>query len=260
MAADPQSVLVLATVPYGNPPKQTEILYHLLCGVQKVLGQRQIPLVGGHTSEGAELTLGFACNGLAEPHRILRKGGMTVGDTLILTRPLGTGILFAADMQLQAKGRWIEAAIAAMLQSNQQAGHCLRDCGATACTDVTGFGLLGHLWEMVEASRVGVELTLTQLPLLDGVTTALQQGHLSSLHDQNSQVATAIDNADRYRKKLEFPVLFDPQTSGGLLASVPPHGAERCLQRLRQAGYDGVVIGEVVAPTRPDQPIHIKQW
>ena len=261
MGAVPQSVLALATVPYALPAKQVEALYHLLCGIQKVLAQTATPLVGGHTTEGPELALGFACNGLARPEELLHKGGMAPGDVLILTKPLGTGTLFAADMQFQAKGRWIEAAVDHMLQSNQAAGDCFRAHGATACTDVTGFGLMGHLLEMVQASQVAVELTLADLPLLEGVRSTLSASIFSSLQAQNAQAAAALENASSYRQKLEFPVLFDPQTSGGLLASVPENRVEACLSQLHELGYRASVpIGQVKPSENRPQPIRIKQW
>ncbi|MEM0980682.1 MAG: selenide, water dikinase SelD, partial [Cyanobacteria bacterium P01_H01_bin.58] len=114
MGATPQSVLAIATLPYAIEAKQTETLFHLLAGVQKALMPTQTPLVGGHTTADTELALGLACNGWVDPNRILRKQGMQVGDQLILTQPLGTGTLFAADMRKAAKGRWIENALTHM--------------------------------------------------------------------------------------------------------------------------------------------------
>ena len=181
MGATPQSVLAIATLPHAVADKQAETLYHLLSGVQKALINAKTPLVGGHTTEGEELALGLACNGLVAPENLLRKQGMQVGDALILTQPLGTGTLFAADMRKAAKGRWIDAAIRHMIQPSESALGCLQQYDVTACTDVTGFGLLGHLLEMVEASRVSVALDLQALPLLDGVAATLQQGIVSSL-------------------------------------------------------------------------------
>lgn len=109
MGAMPQSALAIATLPYASEGKQEEMLYQLLSGVLKVLNHSQAMLIGGHTTEGAELSLGLSCNGLADPEKLWRKSGMKPGQVLILTKALGTGTLFAADMRLQAKGRWIEA-------------------------------------------------------------------------------------------------------------------------------------------------------
>lgn len=261
MGATPQSVLAWMTVPYGSSAIQGESLYQLLCGVQKVLGAIPAPLVGGHTTEGPDLALGFACNGLVDPQHLLRKSGMQAGDQLILTRPLGSGILFAADMQKQSKGRWIEAAISELLQSNQTAARCLIQHGANACTDITGFGLIGHLLEMVQASQVNVELILTHLPLFNGVRDCLTQGIYSSLYPDNLEAANAIQSIPTINPHPDFPVLFDPQTAGGLLAAIPSDQTTTCLTALHQAGYlHSLVIGQVVPLENPAQPIRIKAW
>lgn len=172
MGATPQSVLAIATIPYALEAKVEETLYQLLSGAVKVLNQAQIPLVGGHTTEGAELGFGLSCNGLAYPDKLLRKGGMQPDQVLIITKALGTGTLFAADMRREAKGRWIDSAVESMLQSNQAAATCLIQYGATACTDITGFGLIGHLIEMIQASsNIAVELKLAAIPILAGAST-----------------------------------------------------------------------------------------
>lgn len=261
MGATPQSVLAIATVPDGIPEKQAETLFHLLSGVHKALTPTQTPLVGGHTTTGTELALGLACNGLVEATAILRKQGMQPGDVLVLTQPLGTGTLFAADMQRVAKGRWIDNAIHHMVQPSEAAGRCCQRYGATACTDITGFGLLGHLVEMVQASQVAVELDLRALPLLLGALETLQQGVVSSLHDQNRQAARQIQNAAAYAHHPAYAILFDPQTAGGLLASIPSDRAGACIQELQALGYTAsACIGEVVAPTGTAPPVTIKAW
>jgi selenide,water dikinase len=117
MGAVPQSALAIATIPYASESKVEETLYQLLSGAVKALGQAQTPLVGGHTTEGAELGFGLSCNGLAYRDRLLRKGGMKPGQVLILTKALGTGTLFAAQMRSQAKSHWIDGAIQSMLLS-----------------------------------------------------------------------------------------------------------------------------------------------
>jgi len=261
MGATPQTVLAIATLPHATADKQTETLFHLLAGVQKGLQTAQTHLVGGHTTEGEQLALGLSCNGLVDSNAILRKGGMQVGDALILTQPLGTGTLFAADMQKKAKGRWIENAIAHMIQSSALAMGCLRHHGVTACTDVTGFGLLGHLVEMTAASRVSVALELQELPLLDGAFDTLQQGIVSSLHAHNVQASRSLKNAADYANRQEYPILFDPQTAGGLLASVPSDRAHDCIVQLRDRGYPAATrIGTVGVLPEGEPPITIKKW
>ncbi|MGJ3254643.1 MAG: selenide, water dikinase SelD [Elainellaceae cyanobacterium] len=261
MGAIPQSALAIATLPYAVPSKQEEMLYQLLSGAVKVLREVRAPLIGGHTSESAELAFGLTCNGLATPSKLLRKGGMQPGNRLILTKALGTGTLFAADMRCKAKGRWIEAAIASMLQSNYKAAQCLWQYKATACTDVTGFGLVGHLLEMVDASQVTVELEGSTIPVLDGVDETLTSGIASSLYPQNVKASINIDTLHAIQNHPLFPVLFDPQTSGGLLASVPGDRASACLSALHVLGYDqSQIIGQVLPLEAQQKPIRVNGW
>jgi selenide,water dikinase len=224
----------------------------------KVLKEANTALVGGHTSEGAELSLGFAINGLADRDGVLRKGGMRAGDRIILTKALGTGTLFAAEMRLKAKGHWISGALTSMLQSNQEAARCIHDLGATACTDVTGFGLLGHLVEMIKPSGVDVELDLVAIPLLQGALETVAAGITSSLQPQNVRLRRAIRNQEAIVNDPRYPLLFDPQTSGGLLASVPVDQAEECVEALRRLGYERTaIIGTVKLQGDQLEPITI---
>jgi len=227
-----------------------------MTGAVKVLNEAGATLVGGHTSEGLELALGFSVNGLIDRDRILRNSGMAAGEILILTKPLGTGTLFAADMQHKAKGRWIEAALTSMLISNRQAASCFRDHGATACTDITGFGLLGHTVEMIRASNVNVEINLDTLPILDGARDTVQLGILSSLQPANVRLEQTIGNRNDARHHERYPLIFDPQTSGGLLASLPPERAQSCLEALHALGYEqAAIIGRVTAKNDQCEPV-----
>lgn len=256
MGAEPQSALAIATVPFGIEVKVEDTLRQLMAGAMLMLNDANAALVGGHTSEGAELALGFSVNGLADREKILRKAGMQSGDVLILTKALGTGTLFAADMQQKAKGRWIDEAIVSMVQSNRIASQVLFLHGATACTDVTGFGLLGHLVEMIKPSGVDVEIDLQSLPLIDGALQTVEMGILSSLQPANVRLRRAIRNMQAASKSVLYPLVFDPQTSGGLLASIPAAKADECLQQLIQAGYPrSTIVGRVVAESDHLEPV-----
>ena len=247
MGAEPQTALAIATVPYGIETKVEADLSAMMAGANEMLREAGCALVGGHTSEGAELSLGFAVNGLIARDTILRKGGLVAGDMLILTKPLGTGTLLAADMRGKAKARWVMGAIAHMTTSNRIAAGILTSHGVTASTDVTGFGLLGHLVEMVRASNVDATLRLQDVPLLDGVRETLAMGIFSSLQPQNVRLRRAIRNIAEAGAHTQYPALFDPQTAGGLLASVPAARAEACVKALRAAGYLSTsVIGTVL--------------
>lgn len=260
MGAEAQTALAIATIPFGVETKIEETIRQLMAGAMLVLNDANAALVGGHTSEGAELALGFSVNGLVDRDQILRKNGMQAGDVLILTKPLGTGTLLAADMQQKAKGRWIDAALTSMLLSNRSAAECLQAQGATACTDVTGFGLLGHLLEMTRPSAVDVEIDLQSLPLIDGAQETLEMGILSSLQPENLRLRHTISNrAEAVRSPL-YPLVFDPQTSGGLLASVAPDRANDCLKELHSLGYKQArIIGRVNTRNSEDESITLIQ-
>ncbi|MFW5909468.1 MAG: selenide, water dikinase SelD [Thiohalospira sp.] len=246
MGADPQSALALATVPYGREEKVEEQIYQMMAGALSIFEDSGTALVGGHTGEGAELAFGFAVNGLVARDRILRKGGMRPGDVLILTKPVGTGTLFAADMRHQARGRWVAKALEAMVTSNRRGAEVLFAHGATACTDVTGFGVLGHLVEMTKPSGVDVEIRLGDLPVLDGALETVRAGVFSSLQPENVRLRRAVKNPEAAGADERYPLLFDPQTAGGLLASVPEEAAADCLAALRAAGYpEAAAIGRV---------------
>jgi selenide,water dikinase len=259
MGAEPQTALALVTLPYGLESKLEDTLNQLLTGALEVLDAAGTALVGGHTGEGAELALGFAVNGLVERDRVLSKGGMQPGDRIILTKPVGTGTLFAADMRHKAKGPWIQAALGSMLLSNQEAARCLHRYRANACTDVTGFGLLGHLVEMVKPAGVDVILDLAAIPLLEGALDTVAMGITSSLQPQNIRLRRAIRDPATAADDPRYPLLFDPQTAGGLLASVPPDAAEGCIAELRQIGYpNATIIGDVRPQSGHLEPISIK--
>lgn len=246
MNATPHSALAIATLPYAGEAIVERDLLQVMSGALDVLNQNACALIGGHTSEGAELSLGFTVNGICSEEQLLQKTQPQLGHRLILTQALGTGALFAAHAQLQAKGVWIAEAIEAMLQSNRAAGAIFYKYNASACTDITGFGLLGHLIEMLKPSGLGATLSLNQLPTLDGALECFKQGISSSLQVQNIRVRRSIADIERWSKDPICPLLFDPQTSGGLLASVPMDDVDSCLQDLRNAGYHRAqVVGTV---------------
>src|SRR5262249_50048594 len=156
--------------------KLEEDLFQMMSGSLEILNAARCALVGGHTSEGLELAVGFAITGAVVEQDALRKAGLAPGQALILTKPVGTGTLFAAAMRQRARGRWIDAALVSMQVSAREAAQCLRRFGATACTDVTGFGLVGHLIEMTKPSGVDVELDLGAVPLLEGARETVEAG------------------------------------------------------------------------------------
>jgi len=258
MGAEPHSALAIAVVPYAAEHIVEEQLFQLLSGAVAVFERDSVALAGGHSAEGAELALGFSVQGFADAQKLLRKSGTRRGDQIILTKPLGTGTLFAAEMRGAAKGRWIDRAIQSMLASNRAAAAILQRRGATACTDVTGFGLLGHALEMAQASKVALEIRMSELPLLDGATECVKAGIMSTLYPDNVRSKRAISNIESASRLDCFPLLFDPQTAGGLLASLPSERATQCLAELQQNGYlHAAIIGRVSALSASETPISV---
>lgn len=258
MGAEPQSATAIATVPPGLESKVEDLLLQMMTGAVEVLNAAGCSLVGGHTGEGRELALGFAINGLIDENMdgVMRKGGMQAGDVLLLTKPIGTGTLFAAHARHAAKGRWIDAALKSMVVSNQIGAQILRNHGATACTDLTGFGLLGHLVEMTRPSGVDAELQLSALPLLDGAVQCVEAGIVSSLQPANVRLRRALRNGEDFVKDPRYPLLFDPQTAGGLLASVPAARAADCIRSLQAAGYlHTAAIGRISGASDALEPV-----
>ena len=260
MGGEAQSATAIVTVPPGLEAKVEDLLLQMMTGAIEVLNEANCALVGGHTGEGRELALGFAINGLIDESMttVLRKGGMQAGDVLLLTKPIGTGTLFAAHAKLAAKGRWIDAALTSMVLSNRRGAQILREFGATACTDLTGFGLLGHLVEMTRPSGVDAELQLSKLPLLDGALETVAAGIVSSLQPANVRLRRALRNQSEFAADPRYPLLFDPQTAGGLLASVPATQALACVAALQAAGYPHTtVIGRILVQADALEPISL---
>ncbi len=258
MGGQAQTATAICTVPPGMDAKVEDVLFQMMTGALEVLNEADCSLVGGHTGEGKELALGFAINGLIEdkPDVIMRKGGMKAGDVLILTKPIGTGTLFAAKDRLFAKGRWIDAALTSMVISNRTGAKVLREYGATACTDLTGFGLLGHLVEMTRPSEVDAEIHMAALPLLDGAQECIEAGITSSLQSANVRLRRALRNQEQFVNHPRYPLVFDPQTAGGLLASVPADRVDACIAALQAAGYPSTCkIGRILPQGDELEPI-----
>ena len=219
-----------------------------MAGARAAFARDGISLVGGHSSEGDELAAGFFVSGTVTREHLLRKGGLQPGNALILTRPLGTGILFAAWMRGKARGTAIMAAMAEMSRSNRDVARILAAHGATACTDVTGFGLAGHLVEMLDASSAAARIGFERVPIYPPALQLARSGIASTLLPENLGRADRID-AIESRDAAQVAVLFDPQTSGGLLAGVPADRAQACIAELRSGPAPAAaVIGDVLKP------------
>ena len=242
MNATPHSALATVCLPRHHPRLQGRDLKRLMAGAVAELDRARCTLVGGHTIEGPEMAAGFTVNGAAPAEALWRKDGARPGDALILTKPLGTGIQLASLMQGVARGPWLDATFDTMLTSNGDARNALAGLRPHACTDVTGFGLLGHLLEVCEHSDVDAELWVDAVPLLPGTLALVERGITSTLKPANDQ-ALARCRQDLNETDPRRAALTDPQTSGGLLFACADGDA--ALAALQRAGVNAAVIGRV---------------
>jgi selenide,water dikinase len=245
MNARPHSAVATVTVPVHHPRLQGRDLARLMQGAVAELNHAGCTLTGGHSLEGPQMGAGFTINAAATESELLHKRGARPGDALVLTKPLGTGLILAGLMRNRTKGPWLDGALAAMLTANADAAELLVEHGATACTDITGFGLIGHLRELCIASGVDAELLTGDVPLLEGAMALASEGLASSLAPANRAELAHC----RYEHHLEahprLTVLTDPQTNGGLLATLPAENVEPWLENARRTGNNGHVIGRI---------------
>ncbi len=238
MGAAPQAVLAQISLPRMAGPMQAEWLSEIMTAATEVFAAEHATIAGGHSTLGAELVIGFTVTGIAA-RRPLTLAGAQAGDALILTRPIGSGTLFAAEMELKAKGDDIAAALAVLNRPQGDAARLLADT-AHAMTDVTGFGLAGHLARMAEASNLSAALDLAAIPTFSGAVDLAAQGVRSSIWAGNRAAVSAT--------LAETPIgtlLFDPQTAGGLLAAVPADTAEATRDKLRDMGHEAALVGQM---------------
>jgi len=235
MGARPQAAVLSVIVPRQTDALAERALAEIVAGVRDMLAEAGAELVGGHSTQGAEMTIGLTVTGLCESAP-LTLGGARSGDALILTKPLGSGVIMAAEMERKADGAVVAAALEAMQQPQGAAAAILR--GAHAMTDVTGFGLAGHLLNLCARSGTGAEIVLADVPLLDGAEALAARGVQSSLAPANRALLPGAPAGAR------ADLLFDPQTGGGLLAAVPGDPVP-LLAALRQAGFAAAAIGRI---------------
>ena len=240
----PMFSLAIINLPETELSIQTNQLTHILAGALLAHSQADVRLVGGHTSEGGGLSVGFAVTGSATklPAEIIPDKDKDY--RIILTKPLGTGVIMAAHMRLQANAALVDDAISNMCQSNRLAADIFMENNIIAATDVTGFGLARHAQNL--AMRVGITgctIDLASLPLLDGVTDLFEAGMISNLHEQNQLAVTIHDDGSHDNNSTA--VLFDPQTSGGLLGVFAAKDAENAVNALVKTGHRAAVIGQL---------------
>ncbi|MGH0037440.1 MAG: selenide, water dikinase SelD [Myxococcota bacterium] len=255
VGARPGHAMAFVSIPEEEGARAEEMLFQVLSGVRAALDPLGVSLVGGHTTRGPELQVGLSVHGaLADDAAPLTLGGLAAGQALVLTKALGTGVLLAADMQGRLPGRWLPPLHASLLRPNAEAARVARAVGARGATDVSGFGLAHHLLELLRESGVAARLDLAKLPALPGARELLAQGLRSSFHAQNTPTPDEIALGGALRGRPEVELLFDPQTSGGLLFGVPRARALEAVAQLHDAGdASAAVVGEV-EPAATDGP------
>ncbi|MEM7456497.1 MAG: selenide, water dikinase SelD, partial [Planctomycetota bacterium] len=245
MGAQPTAALAIVQLPLGHPRGQRQVMRELMAGSVEELNRMGATIVGGHTIEGPRTMVGYTILGrqVVDPKT---KSGLRVGDQLILTKPIGTGVLLAALMQSKLPGTDYQPLIDSMLLSNQIALDIVKGYPIGGLTDVTGFGLAGHLAEMLKASGVSARITMGWIPMMSGCQELIESGIESTLADDNRAVAGSVRLSGIAVNDKRIASLFDPQTGGGLLIGISKENANRLLGFLMSRGMSrAAIIGEV---------------
>jgi len=218
-----------------------DVLGKILAGGQKAMNAENVVVIGGHSIDDPEMKFGYAVTGVVHPDKVVTNAGAKPGDVLILTKPIGTGAISTGVKYGKASKKAVDAAIAAMTTSAARASKAMQDAGANACTDVTGFGLLGHAYEMAKASNITLEIGSASVPLLPDVLELIEQKMLTR-GDKNNRayVGETVRISEGVSSEMQS-ALFDPQTAGGLLISLETEMAKQFLSEIE----DAKVIGRV---------------
>jgi len=250
MGGRPLTALAVLALPEKSDLDLAEKI--LAGGLDKMI-EAGCTVVGGHSIRDEELKFGYAVTGTLHPRRIWTNAGARAGDRLLLTKPLGTGVITTALKKGKAKEDWVEAAVRSMAALNRAATEALLPLGDAihGATDVTGFGLLGHAREVAAASGVSVVIDSTQIEFLQGALECAHAGHLAGgLKNNRDFLGACVEFAERISPDVQA-LLYDPQTSGGLLVAVAPDEVEHARQALQAAGCMAAHVGEALAKTSP---------
>jgi len=255
MGGTPKTALNLVAFPIQKMGR--EILRAVLAGGIEKMREAQTVLIGGHSIEDNEFKYGLSVTGFVDPRKIMTNQGLRPGDCLILTKPLGTGIINTAAKGKLTKDETIARVTDLMAALNKNAAEVIQNFPVTACTDVTGFGLLGHLAEMLSGTGVGAAIDSRTVPMLPEALDFAAMGFVPGGTHRNRSFREAMVHLAPAVSPVVRDVLFDPQTSGGLLFGCSEKDAGEITKRLEDAGVEApAVIGQVTAD--PDEIIHVK--
>lgn len=252
MGGVPRTALTMVCFP---EKEDTAILEQVLSGGLSKMIEAGCTVIGGHSIRDKEMKFGYAVTGTIDPHRILTNSGARVGDRLVLTKALGTGVISTAVKAGKAEEVWLAAALAAMTTLNRTPSEVCLKYGVHAMTDVTGFGLMGHAREMALGSNVGMILHAARIPVLPGAMESIALKCIPGGLRANRDFAGCCVEFDEAIDEDRQLLMFDPQTAGGLLVSVSGEQVQTMVDELRMAGVAAEEIGEVVERTSP--PIHV---
>lgn len=245
MGGKPLTAMNIVCFPAGT--MDISVLQAILQGGASKMVEAKVVLLGGHSIDDTELKYGLAVTGTIHPKKMLTNSGAKPGDKLILTKPLGIGIISTALKAGAADKKTIAKATKSMLTLNDKAAELMQEVGVHACTDITGFGFIGHAAQLAQNSQVGINIDLAALPVFPEAFEFAKQGFCPGGLYMNKEFYSPHLKISNKIPTYRQDILFDPQTSGGLLLSLAPAKAERLLSRLRQAGVEGAaIIGEVV--------------
>lgn len=244
MGAEPK--LVMNIVCFPSKTLATDVLAEILKGGAAKVQEAGALIIGGHSVEDKEPKYGLAVTGFVHPEKLITNSNAQAGDVLILTKPLGTGLILTAVKAGLAEEGELEAAVAAMVTLNKEASAAMRQVGVSAATDITGFGLLGHARELALASQVALEISFGRIPLLPGAVRAAGMGLIpGGAYANREYVAEGLHACGV--GDLEIDILCDPQTSGGLLIAVAEEKAAQLLALLQAKNVAAAAIGRVTA-------------
>jgi selenide,water dikinase len=238
MGGKPISALSIVCYPQKG---DWDVLGKILLGGQRMMNSENVVVIGGHSVDDQEIKFGYAVTGIIHPDKVIKNSGAKAGDVLVLTKPIGTGVISTGVKFQKAAEKTIESAIKTMTTSAAQASNVMQQVGANGCTDITGFGLLGHAFEMAKASRVTFKINSEKVPLLPDVIELINQKMLTR-GDKNNRayVGETVNFAESISTQMQS-ALFDPQTAGGLLISLEEEKALRLIAEVENA----VIIGKV---------------
>jgi selenide, water dikinase len=246
MAGTPITAMAITCFPKKGV--DTAILGEIMRGGLETINKYGVTLVGGHSVDNEQIMFGYSVTGLIHPDKVATNSGARAGDVIILTKPIGTGVISTGIKKAHASDAVVAASVETMLTPGKYAAEAMQEFGVKGATDVTGFALLGHGWEMACASKVTIEIDATAVPLLDGALELASEGMLTSGDKTNREyIGADVDIAssvDEYLVRL----LFDPQTAGGMLIAIAESDAESLLTTLRKSYPKAQIIGRVRPP------------